>query len=63
MDRIMNCINDNLDNPDFNVEKLTDEVGISRAQLHRKMKEIAGVSTGEFNGITPTEYAETKRKQ
>ena len=105
MDRIMNCINDNLDNPDFNVERLTDEVGISRAQLHRKMKEIAGVSTGEFirnlrlkqaarlieegkinitqvaysvgfnnqthfstvfkkhYGITPTEYAETKRKQ
>lgn len=48
MDRIMKCINDNLDNADFNVERLTDEVGISRAQLHRKMKEIAGVSTGEF---------------
>ncbi len=48
MERIMKCINTNLSDPDFNVEKLTEEAGISRAQLHRKMKEIAGVSTGEF---------------
>ena len=48
MERIMKCINENLTDPDFNVEKLTEKAGISRAQLHRKMKEIAGVSTGEF---------------
>ena len=48
MERIMKCINAHLTDPDFNVEKLTEEAGISRAQLHRKMKEIAGVSTGEF---------------
>lgn len=48
MERIMKCINENLTDPDFNVEKLTEKAGISRTQLHRKMKEIAGVSTGEF---------------
>ena len=48
MDRIMKCINENLQDPDFNVEKLTEKVGISRAQLHRKMKEITGISTGDF---------------
>lgn len=48
MDRIMKCVNENLGDPDFNVEKLTEDVGISRAQLHRKMKEITGVSTGGF---------------
>lgn len=48
MDRIMRHINENLSNPDFNVERLTEEVGISRAQLHRKMKEITGISAGEF---------------
>ena len=48
MERIMKSINENLADPDFNVEKLTDDVGISRAQLHRKMKEITGISTGEF---------------
>lgn len=48
MDRIMKSINENLSDPDFNVEKLSVDVGISRAQLHRKMKEITGISTGEF---------------
>lgn len=48
MERIMKSINKNLSNPDFNVEELTEDVGISRAQLHRKMKEITGISTGEF---------------
>ena len=27
---------------------MTHEVGISRAQLHRKMKEMTGISTSEF---------------
>lgn len=48
MDRIMKVLNDNISDADFNVEKLSAEVGISRAQLHRKMKEITGISTGEF---------------
>ena len=48
MERVMKYLNENLTDPDLNVEKLTEDVGISRAQLHRKMKEIAGVSTGEF---------------
>lgn len=48
MERIMKSINKNISNPDFNVEELTEDVGISRAQLHRKMKEITGISTGEF---------------
>lgn len=48
MERIMKCVNENMQNPDFNVEMLTEEVGISRAQLHRKMKEITGISTAEF---------------
>ncbi len=48
MDRIMKSINENLADPDYNIERLTEDVGISRAQLHRKMKEITGISTGEF---------------
>ena len=48
MERIMKCINENLQDADFNVEKLTEKVGISRAQLHRKMKEITGISAGDF---------------
>ena len=48
MERIMKAINKNLADSDFNVEMLTTEVGISRAQLHRKMKEMTGISTSEF---------------
>jgi len=48
MDRIMRSVNANLNNPDYDVEMLTKDVGISRAQLHRKMKEITGISTSEF---------------
>ena len=48
MERIMKAINKNLSDSDFNVDMLTQEVGISRAQLHRKMKELTGISTSEF---------------
>jgi len=48
MERIMKSINKNLSDSDFNVDALTQEVGISRAQLHRKMKEMTGISTSEF---------------
>ena len=48
MERIMKAINKNLSDSDFNVDMLTPEVGISRAQLHRKMKEMTGISTSEF---------------
>ena len=48
MERIMKALNRNLSDSDFNVEMLTQEVGISRAQLHRKMKEMTGLSTSEF---------------
>ena len=48
MERIMKSVNKNLSNSDFNVDMLTQEVGISRAQLHRKMKEMTGISTSEF---------------
>ena len=48
MERIMKSVNRNLSNSDFNVDMLTQEVGISRAQLHRKMKELTGISTSEF---------------
>ena len=48
MERILKVINDHLDDSDFTVDALTKEVGISRAQLHRKMKEMAGLSVSEF---------------
>ena len=48
MERIMKVINEHLSDSDFSVEDLTTEVGISRAQLHRKMKEMTGLPVSEF---------------
>lgn len=48
MERIMKVVNDHLDDSDFNVDALTKEVGISRAQLHRKMKDMTGLPVSEF---------------
>ena len=48
MERIMRSVNANLSNPEFNVDALATDVGISRAQLHRKMKDITGISSGKF---------------
>ena len=48
MERIMKAVNAHLSDSDFNVDMLTREVGISRAQLHRKMKELTGLPVSEF---------------
>ena len=48
MEKIMKAVNTRLDDSDFNVEALADEVGLSRVQLHRRMKELTGITVGEF---------------
>ena len=48
MSRIMRYVNAHMSEPEFNVDALASDVGISRSQLHRKMKEITGVSAGKF---------------
>lgn len=48
MDRVMKSVNEHMSDVGFNVDALAEEVGISRAQLHRKMKEITGISSGKF---------------
>ena len=48
MDRVMQVVNKNLDDSDFTVEQLANEVGISRTHLQRKMKDITGLNVKEF---------------
>lgn len=48
MERIMKAVNSRIDDSDFNVETLAEDVGLSRTQLHRRMKELTGISVGEF---------------
>ena len=46
--RIMATINSNISNPDLSVEFISQEVGISRAHLHRKLKELTNQSPRDF---------------
>lgn len=48
MERIMQSISRHLGDSDFSVEQLCAEAAISRAHLHRKMKEMTGLSVTEF---------------
>ena len=48
MDRVIRSINDHMSDSDFNIDVLCGEAGISRAHLHRKMKNITGISVSEF---------------
>ena len=48
MERIMRSVNAHMSDSDYNVDVLASDVGLSRAQLHRKMKEITGIATGRF---------------
>ncbi|NJX15228.1 hybrid sensor histidine kinase/response regulator transcription factor [Tamlana crocina] len=46
--RLKTVLDDNLINPDFTSVAFAENMGMSRTQLHRKLKAIAGVSTSEF---------------
>jgi signal transduction histidine kinase/ligand-binding sensor domain-containing protein/DNA-binding response OmpR family regulator len=48
MNNIIEIINDNLTNPDFNVEKLAELAFISRSNLHRKFKNLLDLSPVDF---------------
>lgn len=48
MKRIMETINKNLGNSEFSVEMLAETVGMSRAHLHRKLKELTNLSARDF---------------
>lgn len=46
--RINTVIENNLENESFSVDNLATEMGLSRSQLHRKLKQISNHSTSEY---------------
>ena len=48
MEKIMKTINDNISNPNLNVETLAQQVGISRVHIYRKLKELTNLSARDF---------------
>ena len=48
MRRVMKVINDNISDPQLNVDQISREVGISRVHLYRKLKELTNQSARDF---------------
>ncbi|MFV0289660.1 MAG: two-component regulator propeller domain-containing protein [Mangrovibacterium sp.] len=48
INKLIEIISKNLEEPDFNINLLTDEIGISRSQLARKIESITGQNTSSF---------------
>ena len=46
--RIMDVINQNIQNSELSIDNIASEVGISRVHLHRKMKALTGQTPHEF---------------
>lgn len=59
LDRIMNVVNENISNPNLSIDMLCDEVGISRAHIYRKLKELTNQSGRDFIKNIRLKYAET----
>jgi YesN/AraC family two-component response regulator len=48
MDKVVQLIKENLSNPEFNVESLSDALHVSRLQLYRKITAMTGFSPVSF---------------
>lgn len=48
LQKVINVINENIGNSALNVEMLSQEIGISRVHLHRKLKGLTNQSTASF---------------
>lgn len=57
LEKIMHVINNNLGNPELNVEMISSEVGISRVHLYRKLKELTNQSTRDLIRNTRLKHA------
>lgn len=48
IEKVLNYINDNIDNPDLNVETLASQLNLSRSQFYRKIKALTKQTANEF---------------
>lgn len=48
MEKIVSAVNNNYTDSDYGVEQLASDVGLSRVQLHRKMKQLTGIAASDF---------------
>lgn len=48
LQKITQVVLNNLDNEQFSVEELSEQIGMSRSQLHRRLKSLKGKSVSQF---------------
>lgn len=48
LERMINIITENIGNSELNVDWLSERMGLSRSQLHRKLKALTNLSPGDF---------------
>ena len=48
LERIQHILDEQLTDPNFGAKSFSDEIGLSRMHLHRKLKALTGLSTSEF---------------
>jgi len=48
LQRLLNVFEDHMEEPDFSIEQLAQEIGISRKHLNRKIQAITNLSTSDF---------------
>lgn len=48
VEKFMEVVNNNISNPNLNVEMVASELGISRVHLYRKLKQLTNQSAGEL---------------
>ena len=46
--RVYKIIEENVNNPDFSIESLTEDLGMSKSQLYRNLKSLTGMSAKEL---------------
>ncbi|WP_298494080.1 hybrid sensor histidine kinase/response regulator transcription factor [uncultured Algibacter sp.] len=57
LNRVRKVVESNLSDEAFSIEKLAEELMISRSNLHRKIKSLSGLSTSEFVNLIRLKYA------
>lgn len=48
MQQVVGLLERNIDNPDFDIDSFSRNIGVSSSQLYRKIKSITGLSPNEF---------------
>ncbi|GGK33755.1 hybrid sensor histidine kinase/response regulator [Yeosuana aromativorans] len=54
--KISKIIEDNMSNPEFSTKDFASEIGLSRMQLHRKLKALSGQTTTSFVNTIKMQY-------